>query len=239
MVLVAVGDIDIKEVFKDVANMFDRPAKRGPKFREEFKPSQVDPRIKLDIRDIDQAHLFVGVYGYGYNDSRRFGLAALTNILGQGMSSRLYKALRVKKGYSYAPEALYYPMIGIGELMMGGGFKQDKAVESVKIILEELSKLKKSGVSGAELEQTKKYLIGSIDLDQDDLSDINEYYGSQELLYKNQLDFKDLKAKIESVSKEQLKQIANEIFLNSRINLSVVGPYQGKRKEFERVFKFK
>jgi len=234
MVLVLVGDYDRDKVIAKAYKLFKDKAKKLPDFWDKFKPTQNKSRIKIDNRKIDQAQLFVGVYGYSYGEPLKFAWIVLTHILGGSYDSRLYEILRDKKGYSYAPEAVCYSMSMSGIQFMGGGFKQDKAIESVGLIVDVLRDLQKKGVSKRELNQAKKYLIGSIDLDQDSLMTINEHYGEVKLLEKEELDFNQLKDKIESVTKEQVDRVAKEIYRNDRLNLSVVGPFND-----ENVFKVK
>ncbi len=237
MVLVVVGDLNKDELINSVEELFNgREAGTLPEFWNQFKSNQKDPRINIDQRQIDQAQLLVGVYGYGYDHKSRFPWIVLGHILGGSFDSRLYDILRDKKGYSYAPEAASYSMKMTGIQLIGGGFRQDKAVESVKLIVDVLRDLRDNGVTREELEGAKKYLIGSVDLDQDSLMTINNHYGEVTLLKEEDLDFSQLIDKIESVTREQVNQVAQEIYRNDRVNLSVVGPFKNKAK-FEEVFK--
>lgn len=236
LVFVAVGSFNRQEILKEVKKLFQSKPSQPIEFKEEFKVGQQEPKIKLDNRKIDQTQIFIGGRGFGYNDQKKYPWTILTNILGRGFDSRLYKVLRQEKGYSYAPEAGCYSMKKAGFQIMGGGFKQDKAEESVKIILTELNKLREKGITKPELDRAKKYLIGSLDLDQDDINAINEHYGNQALFYEPELDFIELRAKIESVSLEEVNRVAKEIYRNDNLNLSIVGPYN-QEKKFKKIFK--
>jgi predicted Zn-dependent peptidase len=236
MVFVAVGDFDQTKMLSEISNLFKAKGGQQPEFVEEFESGQKTPGVKLDSREIDQAQIFVGARGFGYDDPKRYPWIILTNILGRGFDSRLYQILRKEKGYSYAPEAACYSMKNIGFQIMGGGFKKDKAEESVKIILEELNKLKDKGITKEELSQAKKYLVGSIDLDQDDINDINEHFGSQALLYEKKLDFNQLKDKIRRVELEDVNEVIGEVYRNDNLNLSIVGPYEEEDK-FKKIFR--
>ena len=70
--------------------------------------------------------------------------------------------------------------------------------------------------------------------------DIANFYGGQELL-KKEIKNADEKAKqIRSVSAKQIKDIANKIFLNNKLNLALIGPFDPKKdkNKFIKLLKF-
>src|SRR5207244_2342027 len=59
-------------------------------------------RIAVRVKDTEQAHLVLGCRGLCREDERRFPLAVLNNIIGGGMSSRLFQQIREKRGLAYS-----------------------------------------------------------------------------------------------------------------------------------------
>lgn len=65
--------------------------------------------ISVERRDTKQAQLSVSFRCPGERDDRRFALALLGHVLGGGMSSRLFRAIREKEGLAYAIQS--YPLM--------------------------------------------------------------------------------------------------------------------------------
>jgi predicted Zn-dependent peptidase len=60
-----------------------------------FSPA---PRRLFIEKDVEQTHLCLSFPGTTFADDERFSLAVLNNILGGGMSSRLFQLIREEKG---------------------------------------------------------------------------------------------------------------------------------------------
>ena len=238
MVLTVAGAVEKEQVLKEVKRQFDHDPNlsgRSLKFREDFIPSQTKPRANIRYRKTNQAHLNLGFYGYGYDDSRGFAWTLLNIILGEGMSSRLFDQIREKKGLCYAISSDTDKLTEIGTQDIYAGLNRDKIEPALKAILAELVKLREEGVSKGELERAKEQVRGRLDLDLDDGGEVNRFFGEQELLFKEQLTPEELRDKIERVKREEITAIAKEIYRNDRLNLAIVGPY--KKKERERLAK--
>src|SRR5881398_564807 len=64
---------------------------------------QTQAPIRLEKkRDLEQAHICIGVPSVPLTHQDRFGFAVLNNLLGGGMSSRLFQNIREKRGIAYA-----------------------------------------------------------------------------------------------------------------------------------------
>src|SRR6185369_1272110 len=56
------------------------------------------PRLKVEFKETQQAHLSIGFKGFAYGDKRNASQSVLSAILGGGMSSRLFIEVREKRG---------------------------------------------------------------------------------------------------------------------------------------------
>jgi predicted Zn-dependent peptidase len=59
-------------------------------------------RYQLKHRDLEQAHLCLGMNGVSVTDPRRFAASLLNTILGGNMSSRLFQIIREERGLAYS-----------------------------------------------------------------------------------------------------------------------------------------
>ena len=65
------------------------------------------------MKDIEQAHIAMGVRLFPAEDPKRYPMMLLCNILGGGMSSRLMQNVRVKKGLAFTVirDSLLYVLV--------------------------------------------------------------------------------------------------------------------------------
>ena len=82
-------------------------ARRRPRRRRRAPRDRRVPRARgaarsVRTKDTEQAHLVLGGAGIGRLDERRFALGVLNNVLGGGMSSRLFQEIREKRGLAYS-----------------------------------------------------------------------------------------------------------------------------------------
>ena len=57
------------------------------------------------------------------------------------------------------------------------------------------------------------------------------FYGMQELLEKNMITPEEKFAKIDEVTTDHIKTVAEDIFVPEKLNLSVIGPFEEKDSE--------
>jgi predicted Zn-dependent peptidase len=109
-------------------------------------------------KGIDQAHEVLGIHMPKLNDKNRYAAEIFTNILGGGMSSRLFQEIREKRGLCYAIKANLEQSKDYSYLMIYSGTTSDKVQEVKELILKEIKKLKDLNL--ADFEEAKETLIG-------------------------------------------------------------------------------
>ena len=96
----------------------------------------------------------------GHED--RFGVAVLNNLLGGGMSSRLFQNIREKRGLAYAVFSEITPYSDAGMLTVYAGSAKETVGQLLDLIVSEFRDLKKSLVTEEELTRSKNHLKGSL-----------------------------------------------------------------------------
>ena len=110
-----------------------------------------------------------------------------------------------------------------GIFSVAAGVTPARLSEVVKAVLAEFEKLKKTPVAAAELAKAKAHLIGSMFLSLESSDAIAEYYGFQEIFKKAIKKPEEVAEKIQAVTSADLKKLANEIFVESQLNLAIIG----------------
>ncbi len=232
--VVIVGSFDEKKIFADVKKLFGHiPTDRKfPKARTIEKQSA--PKVLLRHKDSDQTHIVLGFRAFDMFDRRRFALDVLGDILGGGMSSRLFQKVREELGAAYYVRAGADLFTDHGFFAVSAGLDNRRAREVLGAIIGELRNISARKVSAEELGRAKSHLTGTMMIGLESSDELAGFYGNQELFRKEILLPKDIVKKIEAVTAEDILKVAKEIMNPKNLNLALIGPYKDK-KEFEKI----
>lgn len=112
--------------------------------------------------DVPQATITFGLPGLLREDDDFVTAFVVNHVLGGGsFSSRLYQEIREKRGLAYSVSSSLLALDRAGLVTGGTSTRNDRAAESLSVIEAELKRMGESGPSEAELDQAKRYLIGS------------------------------------------------------------------------------
>jgi predicted Zn-dependent peptidase len=107
----------------------------------------------------------------------------------------------------------------------------------IRVILEEFRRLRDDVVQAKELQKSKDHLVGSLILNLETSDELASFYGGQEVLTRSLLQPKDLIARIQNVEAAEVRNVARELFKETKLNLAVIGPYK-KSAAFRKILKF-
>jgi len=195
-----------------------------------FKPKQKKPEILVKSRKTDQTHLALGVRGYPLDHPKKYVYAVLTNILGKGMSSRLFIEIREKRGLAYYIGAFATPYTDTGTLTVLAGVNNRRLGEAIGAIVKELKRLKQDPVPKDELEKAKEMIKGRFALSLESSNAVARFFIAQELLENKIETPEELVKKIEAVTAEEIQEVAQELFVNRGLNLALIGPFKDRNQ---------
>jgi predicted Zn-dependent peptidase len=187
---------------------------------------QTAPRVRLRTRKTEQAHLCLAVPGYSAGHPDRYALDLLNTVLGEGMSSRLFLEIREKRALAYDVHSYVNRFVDTGSVVVGASVEPKKAVETVKVVLEELQSARKP-VPSAELTKAREYMKGRLQLRMEDTGAVASWLGRQELLRKHILTLDEALGILDGITADDLRRVAEDLFKPELLNLAVVGPYRG------------
>lgn len=190
------------------------------------KKANLSERVKVQNRKIDQAHMIMGFPGLDYKNKKRYVAAVLLNILGGGMSSRLFVEVREKRGLAYMVRAGMASYKDCGAVQIQAGLDPIRLEEALKTINTEIKKIVSESVKKRELEDAKNNLIGRLALASEDSSGEAERAAKQFWFSSKVEDFSETKRKIKAVTAVQVQRVAKELFDFSHMRLAVIGPLE-------------
>jgi len=184
--------------------------------------------IRLETkRELEQVHICIGVPSYPLTHDRRFGVSLLNNLLGGGMSSRLFQNIREKRGLAYAVFSELNPYSDTGMLSVYAGTALEAAGKVVDLVVREFRSLRETAVSEEELRRAKDHLKGSLMLSLESTSARMSNLARHELYFGRFFSLDEILASIEGVTREEIQSIAQEFFRSDRIAVTVLGNLDG------------
>lgn len=178
-------------------------------------------------RDLEQVHLCIGVPSFPIGHGRRFGVAVLNNLLGGGMSSRLFQNIREKRGLAYAVFSEITPYSDAGMLTVYAGTARETVGDVVDLTIQEFRAMKNAPVSEDELLRAKNHLKGSLMLSLESTSSRMTNLARQELYFQRFFSLDEILAAIDAVTCDEVQSLAQEFFRPEQISVTVLGPVNG------------
>src|SRR6202043_3995073 len=189
---------------------------------EHDAPSTQAPIHIESKRDLEQVHVCIGVPSVPLADERRFAVAVMNNLLGGGMSSRLFQNIREKQGLAYAVFSELTPYSDAGILSVYAGTAKETVGQVVDMTIAEFRSMKESPVSEEELLRAKNHLKGSLMLSLESTSSRMSNPPRQELYFGRFSTLDEILAAIEAVTRDQLQTLANQFFQPEKIAVTVL-----------------
>jgi predicted Zn-dependent peptidase len=226
LVVTAAGNVAHEQVLDLVTREFGHLQPSG-----QHAP-HIAPRTEAPIhlekkRDLEQVHLCVGVPSVPLGHEDRFGVAVLNNLLGGGMSSRLFQNIREKRGLAYAVFSEITPYSDAGMLTVYAGSAKETVGQVLDLIVSEFRDLKKSLVTEEELTRSKNHLKGSLMLSLESTSARMSNLARQELYFRRFYSLDEILDSIEAVTREQLQSLARQYFRAEDTAVTVLGNLNG------------
>jgi predicted Zn-dependent peptidase len=222
-VLSIAGNIQHEEAMAQIKPLFNKWAAAKLMTGYVTNDKQPEARLRIEPKDIEQAHLCLAVHGFSQSHPQRFTLDLLNTVLGGGMSSRLFTEIRENRGLAYDIHSYTEHFLKSGSFTIYAGVDAEKVEIALAAILEEVSKIKQ-GITASELTRAKELSKGRLYLRFEDSQNVALWYGGQEILTQQILDIDDVISIVDAITMGELKEVAEEILTDSGLNLAITGP---------------
>jgi len=181
-------------------------------------------RVISDSRPIAQANIALGIPTFHRKDPDRYALMVLNSLLGRGMSSRLFKEVRERRGLAYSVGSSVSRYSDTGMLGISAGVSPENISETVKVILDELEKLVQEPVGEDELAKARDYTVGSFRLSLESPMSLGQRAGESLLTLGQVEPIEEVVEKLRAVTAEDLMRVSRRLFRREKAALALVGP---------------
>jgi predicted Zn-dependent peptidase len=173
----------------------------------------------------EQVHVVLGTRGIAREDPDRYPLTVLNQAFGGGMSSRLFQAVRERRGLAYAVYSYRVAYVETGAFGVYAGTAPGRAAETIDVVGAEIDRvIRDGGIGDAELAAAKGQLKGSMALSLETSNSRMQRLGSSELMLGETLSLDDVTARIDAVTPDDVARLITRMFVSGSRTLAVVGP---------------
>jgi predicted Zn-dependent peptidase len=148
----------------------------------------------------------------------------MNTVLGRGMSSRLFKEVRERRGLAYSVGSGVSRFNDIGVMSVSAGVTLDHLDEATSVIRDELFKMSGEVVGEEELTKARDYSIGNFRLSLESTMALAQRAGESLLMLDEIEPIEDVVQNIASVTPAEVQRVARRLFKPGEFAMSVVGP---------------
>ncbi|MBF0499488.1 MAG: insulinase family protein [Candidatus Riflebacteria bacterium] len=175
-------------------------------------------------KEIEQVHIAFGSAGTRYSDRRRYAITLLNAAFGGGMSSRLFQEIREKRGLAYSVYSYHTAFRDAGLFSIYAGTSLEHFSKVLELVHREIARVKKSGLKKSEIQDTKDQLKGNLLIALESTTNRMNRLVTGFLYDTEPLNPEEAIAPFMSVTMDQVAEVANELFDESRMALTVISP---------------
>jgi predicted Zn-dependent peptidase len=223
VVVAAAGNVDHDELVKLVADRLPLTQEQ-PRAAAHSNGNHALPTRSTSKRDSSQTNICIGFPAYRYTHPSKYALLLLHNILGSGMSSRLFQAVREELGFAYSVYSFQDFFRDDGTFCVFLGTDDKNAARSANVILSEIDKVRNDSVTTEEFESARRQLKGNLVLGLEGTSARMNRLARHELGYNRFIPVEESLAEIDRVTLDELRSTAREVFREDRCAAVFLGP---------------
>jgi len=186
-------------------------------------PSAYRPAVTARKKAIEQNHLLLAYPAPTYLDERRPQAALLNALLGGGCSSRLFQELREARGLCYSTYSTIDNHADTGLIAIYAAVSPERERDALDAAREIVQTLAEHGPGQEELERVREQAKANLLLSTESVQNRMNQLGGQTTLYGQVLEVDELLERYDAVTREQVRELAQEMFRPDMASLSAVG----------------
>lgn len=178
-------------------------------------------------RDLEQLHLILGLPAVSLHSSNYYSLNLYANILGGGMSSRLFQEVREKRGLAYTVYAMGSAYEDCGIMSVYAATSPDKGKELSGVLCEQIAQMATT-VTDAELARAKNQHKAELLMARESPQTVAGWIGRHLLLFNEYRQARDISARVDAVTKEDIYALGEHI-AGGTLTVAALGDISGVR----------
>lgn len=228
MITIVVGDVDTNHALERIKEVFNAEYKKQTKTIYPKESQLTSQQKKVEYIKTESGYMVIGFRGAPINDNDSYALDVLSTILGDGRSSVLNQVLKEKKRLAFSVDAGNSTFRDDGIFYISANFEPEKCKQVQSAIFDEIKNIQDKGVSDEQLSLAKNIIERNTYYSRESITNIATEIGYTMALT-NDIKFYDTYLdKIKSVSKDEVKRVANKYLGENRSAVSIILPESSK-----------
>ncbi len=224
VVVAVAGNVDHDEVVARVSAVLPATAATRPARLNGAEHGTPEKFARVD-RPLEQAHVVLGNRALRRDDPDRFALSVVDQVLGGGMSSRLFQEVREKRGLAYSVFSYRSAFEETGALAVYCATAPERVEETLDVVRAELDRLvADGGVSEHEMAGAKGHLTGSLALSLESSSSRMNRMGRAELTMGEIPSLDWVVEQVDAVTPDDVSRVIDRVLGHGERTLALVGP---------------
>jgi predicted Zn-dependent peptidase len=223
MVVSAAGAVDHAAVVAEVERRFAGFA--GPEGPAP-EPARFGGGARIEPRDLEQAHIALALHGLHQRDPELYSLQVFTNVLGGGMSSRLFQEVREKRGLCYAINTFHVTYSDTGMFCLYAGTDDADVPELMRVVVDEIANAVET-ISEAEVARSKAQMKAGMLMALESSEARAGQLARQMIAYGRPIPLAEIVGRIEAVTVERARAAGRGLLARGQPAIAALGPGSG------------
>ncbi|PDV88682.1 peptidase M16 [Rhizobium sp. H4] len=224
MFVVATGAVDHQEFLRMVEDRF-ASLPTSPSAPPVMEAARYVGGSVREPRDLMDAQILLGFEGKPYHARDFYCSQILANILGGGMSSRLFQEVREFRGLCYSVYAFHWGFSDTGIFGIHAATGGENLPELVPVIIDELHK-SANEIHQKEIERARAQIRAQLLMGQESPAARAGQIARQMMLYGRPISNPEMMERLEGITIERLTDLAGRLFFDTVPTLSAIGPLE-------------
>jgi len=219
IVVAAAGAVDHAAVLADVEkrfSSFNGPASPLP------EPAKFGGGSRVEKRELEQVHIAMALPGVAVTDDSLYSLQVFTNILGGGMSSRLFQEARERRGLCYSIYSFHIPYSDTGMFGLYAGTDAADTAELMRVIVGEIAGTADS-ISEPEIARSKAQMKAGLLIALESSGARIEQLARQMITRGRPIPADELVEKVDAVTVESARAAGRALIARGKMATAVIG----------------
>jgi predicted Zn-dependent peptidase len=220
MVMAAAGNVDHDELVKVAEQRFATLKANGAPAPQRAEYKGGEERL---VSEHEQAHIVIGFEGRAYNSDGFYAAQVLASILGGGMSSRLFQEVREKRGLCYSVYAFHWAFADSGVFGVAAATGEDEVGDLMPVVIDELRRATET-ITDEEVVRVRNQIRAGLLMSLESPSARAGQLARQQILWGRPIPMAETVERINRITAQRVKDVAEKIFLSGTPTLAGIGP---------------
>ena len=156
-------------------------------------------------------------------DPDRYALTVIDQVLGGGMSSRLFQEIREQRGLAYSVHSAAHAYADVPLLQLSAGLESSKCIEAYRRMKEIVTELREEGPSEEEVERARAYAAGARTIAFENTGAVARHAAQQTVVYGEEVDPDKAITLLDEVTFDEVAEVARGVA--EALSTACVGPH--------------